>query len=75
LRGTSTHALCLGGSNIALQGYVDSDMVGDKDSKRSTTGHVFTIGGTTISQISKIQNVFSLSTIEAEHVASIEDSK
>ena len=23
LRGTSTHALCFGGSNIVLQGYVD----------------------------------------------------
>jgi hypothetical protein len=25
-RGTSTHALCFGGSNIVLQGYVDSNM-------------------------------------------------
>jgi hypothetical protein len=26
LRGTTTQALCFGGSNIVLQGYVDSDM-------------------------------------------------
>jgi hypothetical protein len=32
LRGISTHALCFGGSDIVLHGYVDSDMVGDKDS-------------------------------------------
>jgi hypothetical protein len=31
---------------LVLQGYVDSDMAGDKDSKRSTTRYVFTIGGT-----------------------------
>jgi hypothetical protein len=49
LRGISTHALCFGGSEIVLQGYVDSDMVGDEDSRRSTTRYVFTVGGTTIS--------------------------
>ena len=26
LRGTTTHALCVGGSNIVLQGYVDTYM-------------------------------------------------
>ena len=51
LRGTATHALCFGGSNTFLLGYVDSDMAGDKDSRRSTTGYVFTIGGTTVSWI------------------------
>jgi hypothetical protein len=30
LRGTTTHALCFGGSDTFLQGYVDSDMAGDK---------------------------------------------
>ena len=38
LRGTTTHALCFGGSNTILQGYVDLDMVSDKASRRSTTG-------------------------------------
>jgi hypothetical protein len=51
LRGTATHALCFGGSNIVLQGYVDSYMGDDKD-RRRTTGYVFTIGGTPISWIS-----------------------
>jgi hypothetical protein len=50
-------------------------MEGDKDSRRSTTGYVFTIGGTTISWISKLKNVVSLSTTEAEYVASTEASK
>jgi hypothetical protein len=37
LRGTDTHALCFGGLDIALHGYVDSYMASDKDSRRSTT--------------------------------------
>lgn len=48
LRGTTTKALCFGGSNIVLQGYVDSDMAGNIDSRRSTIGYVFTLGGTTV---------------------------
>jgi hypothetical protein len=55
LIGTSTHALCFGGSDTVLQGYVDSDMEGDKDSKRSTTWYVFTVGGTIVSWILKLQ--------------------
>jgi hypothetical protein len=75
LRGTYTHALCFGGSDTILQGYVDSNMEGDKDSRRSTTGYVFTVGGTTLSWILKLQKVVSLSTIEAEYVVVIEASK
>jgi hypothetical protein len=44
-------------------------MEGHKDSRRSTTGYVFTIGGTTISWISKLQKVVAISTIEVEYVA------
>ena len=62
LRGIATHALCFGGSDIVLHGYVDSDMASDKYSRRSTTMYVFTIGGTTKSWISKLQKVVSLST-------------
>ena len=51
LRGTTSHALCFGGSSTILHGYVDSNMEGDKDSKRSTTWYAFTMGGTTISWI------------------------
>jgi hypothetical protein len=75
LRGTTTHALCFGGSDMFLQGCVDSYMASDKDSRRRTTGYVFTIGGTTVSWISKMQKVVSLSIIEAEYVAAIKASK
>ena len=66
---------CFGGSNTFLQGYVDSDMAGDKDSRRSTIVYVFTIGGTVVSWISKLQKVVALSTIEEKYVAAIKDSK
>jgi hypothetical protein len=65
LRGTATHALCFGGLDIVLQGYVDSYMVGDKDSRRSTKRYGFTIGKTTISWISKLQKVVPLSITKA----------
>ena len=29
-RGTTSHALCFGGLDTVLQGYVDADMAGDK---------------------------------------------
>ena len=75
LRGTKNQALCFRGSNIALQGYVDVDMAGDKDNRRSTTGYVFTVGGTIVSWVSKIQSVVALSTTESEYVAAKEASK
>ena len=75
LRGTTNQALCFGGSNIALQGYVDANMVGDRDNKRSTTGYVFTVGGIAVRWVSKIQSVVALSTTEAEYAVATEASK
>ena len=62
-------------SETILQGYVDSNMASDKDRRRSTTWYVFTIGGTSVSWISKMQKVVALSTTEAEYVAATEASK
>ena len=75
LRGTTSHALCFGGSDIVLQGYVDAYMAGDKYSRRSSTWYVFTVGGIAVSWISKIQQVVSLSTMEAEYVVATKVSK
>ena len=75
LRGITSHALCFGGSDIVLQGYVDADMDGDKDSRRRTTGYVFTVGGTIVSWISKLQQVVALSKTEVEYVSTTEASK
>ena len=75
LRGTTSHALCFGGSDTVLQGCVDEDMAGDKYSRRSTARYVFTMGGTTISWISKLQHVVALSIMEEQYVTATEDSK
>ena len=75
LRGTTSHALCFGGSYIVLQLYVDAYMARDKDSWRSTRVYVFTIDGTTVSWISKLQKVVALSTMEAQYVPTTKASK
>ena len=75
LRGTTSHALFFGGSDTVLQGYIDVDRAGDKDNMRSTIGYVFTMGGTIVSWISKLQQGVALSTTEAEYVATTEATK
>ncbi|XXG79495.1 hypothetical protein AAC387_Pa09g0546 [Persea americana] len=75
LRGTTKAALHFGGSEIKLHGYVDSDLAGDLDRSRSTTGYVFTLGSAAVSWKSQLQDVVALSTTEAEYVAATEASK
>ena len=65
LRGTTSHALCFGGSDTVLQGYVDVDIKCDKDGRRRTIGYAYTVGGATVSWISKLQQVVALSTTKA----------
>ena len=60
---------------MKLQGYVDADFVGDIDSRKSTTGFVFTLGGTTISWVSNLQKTITLSTTETKYVAIAEVGK
>ena len=50
-------------------------MTGDRDNRRSTIGYVFTIGGKTVSWVSKLQSVVALSTMEAEYVDATKTSK
>ncbi|KAE8715220.1 Heat shock 70 kDa protein 15 [Hibiscus syriacus] len=45
IKGTSNVALCYGGSNLLINGYVDSDYAGDLDKSKSTTGYVFKVVG------------------------------
>ncbi|CAH9088439.1 unnamed protein product [Cuscuta epithymum] len=75
LRGTSKLCLCYGGGKLVLEGYTDADMAGDLDSRKSTSGYVFTLSGGAISWQSKLQKCVALSTTEAEYIAVVEASK
>ena len=75
IKGTSDAALCFGGSEFIVKGYVDSDYAGDLDKRKSTTGYVFTLAGGAVSWLSKLQTVVALSTTEAEYMAATQACK
>ncbi|KAL4271938.1 hypothetical protein GQ457_13G028490 [Hibiscus cannabinus] len=75
IKGSLNVALCYGGSDFLISGYVDSDYAGDLDKSKSTTGYVFTIAGGAVSWASKLQSVVATSTTEAEYVAATQASK
>ena len=75
LKGSSSSALYFRKSKTGLQGYVDADNGGDIDSRKSTSGYVYTFGGTAISWVSKLQKIVALSSCEAEYVAVTEATK
>ena len=75
VKGTSDVALCFGGSEFVVRGYVDSDFAGDLDKRKSTTGYVFTLAGGAVSWLSKLQTVVALSTTEAEYMAATQACK
>ena len=45
LRRSSDECLCFGASNPILKGYIDSDMAGDLDNRKSTTEYLFFFQG------------------------------
>ncbi|KAL5822188.1 hypothetical protein ACOSQ3_024070 [Xanthoceras sorbifolium] len=75
LRGTTNKTLCFKGGDTTLTGYVDADLAGNVDIRKSTTGYVYTLGGTAVSWVSQLQKIVTLSTTEAEYVAVTEASK
>ncbi|KAI3692795.1 hypothetical protein L6452_32618 [Arctium lappa] len=76
LKGTETHGLIYGmQNNCDILGYCDSDYAGDRVSWKSTSGYVFTLGGTTVSWRSRLQSVVALSTTEAKLIAAVESAK
>ena len=69
LKGTLNHGLCFRSDTDTLSGYSDADWAGDLDTRRSTSGYLFMIGGATVSWSSKKQATVAKSTTEAEYVA------
>ena len=64
-----------GKDSSELIGFCDSDYGGDLDNRKSTSGFVFTLGGSTVSWQSSLQDVDALSTTEAEYIAVAESFK
>ena len=60
---------------MKLQGYVDVDFADDIDSRKSTTGFVFTLGDTAISWASNLQKIVTLSTTKVEYVVTTKVGK
>ncbi|KAE8665697.1 Esterase/lipase/thioesterase family protein isoform 2 [Hibiscus syriacus] len=75
IKETSNVALYYEGSNLLINGYVDSDYAGGLDKSKSTTGYVFKVAGGAVSWVSKLQSVVATSTKEAEYVAATQASK
>ena len=75
LRRTRDYMLVYGGSDLVPVGYTDSDFMSDVDSRKSTSGYVFTLGGGAVSWRSIKQQCIADSTTEAEYVAASEAAK
>ena len=64
-----------GNKGLQLRGFVDSDFAGCEDSRRSTTGWVFTLAGGPVSWSSQRQKTVATSTMDAEYNAAAEAAK
>ena len=75
LRRTKDYMLMYGGGELIPISYNDFDFMSDKDLKKSTSGHIFTLGGGAVSWRSIKQKCIADSTTEAEYVATCEVAK
>ncbi|CAL1355518.1 unnamed protein product [Linum trigynum] len=68
VKGTIDHGILYKkGAYCKLEGYCDADYAGDLDTRRSTTGYVFTLGSGAVSWCTKRQPIVSLSSTKAEY--------
>lgn len=75
LQNTKNYMLTYTKSNhLEIIGFSDSDFAGCQDSRKSTSGYVFTLAGGAISWRSAKQTLVTTSTMEAEFVACYEAS-
>ena len=74
---TRHHALVLGGTAWVphLHGWTDSDFGSCLDSRKSTSGYAFSVGGGVVLWSSKKQPTIATSTCEVEYVATCHASK
>ena len=67
--------LVFSGTDLKMVGYTDSDFQADRDSRKSTSGSVFTLNGVSVVWRSVKQSCIADSTMEAEYVAACEAAK
>ena len=69
--------MCLrfGSGNPQLDGFTDSDMSADADTRRFTSVYVMTYAGGVVSWQSRLQKMVALSNTEAEYMAAVEAGK
>lgn len=76
LSGTQKHGLRFGaGQEPLITGFSDADFARDMDQRRSITGYIFFAHEGPVIWTSRKQNCTSLSTTEAEYIASCEAAK
>lgn len=76
LKGTVNYGLVFKAStNLNLLAFSDADYAGDIETRRSTSGSVFKLGGNTVSWRSQKQKVVALSTTESEFIAAAQTIK
>lgn len=60
---------------ICLRGYVDVDLAGEIDNKKSTTRYVSTLGSVVVIWVSQLQKMVTISTTKAEYVTATQAYK
>jgi len=75
LKGTENKCLCYGKEPLELKGFCDSNMAGDVDTHKSTSGYVYTLAGSAVPWCSRLQKIVALSTTEAEYISATQASK
>ena len=75
LRRTRNYMLIYSDTDLNPIGYTDSDFMYEKDSRKSTSGSVFTLGGGAVVWRSVKQSSIADSTMEVEYIAACEAAK
>lgn len=60
LKGTSNYCLCFSHDGTVLKEFADADMAGDMDTRKSTTGYLYTFAGATVSSVKATKNSIPL---------------
>ena len=75
LDSNTAYGITFRGSDTTLIGFCDADYGADTDTRKSTTGYVFTLNGGAISWSSKRQPTVAASTTEAEYMSAASATK